>query len=146
GEGAQGGRLQDGEVAVASAHAHHRGDVHDVAVVGRLRAVVDGPDLHAVEGAHEGAPVVEVAGALAEHGHGLVHPHHHAGGLAAGEPLHLHFDRTHVDGGQVGVEVAQVGSAPAEAIALGGQLGQRARDVDEVLVGVPAPPHALDVE
>ena len=58
-------RLQDGEVAVAAAHAHHGRDVQDVAVVGRLRAVVHRPDLHAVEGVDEPARLVEVARALA---------------------------------------------------------------------------------
>ena len=38
------------------------------------------------------------------------------------------------------------GASPAETVALARELGQRARDVDEVLVGVPALAHALDVE
>ena len=43
-------------------------------------------------------------------------------------------------------EIAEIGGGAAEAIAARGQLGQGARDVDEVLVGIPALAHALDVE
>src|SRR5262249_45658771 len=92
------------------------------------------------------AGLLEVARALPQHGQRLVHPDHDAGGLAAREPLHLDLDAPHVDVVEVHVDVAQVGGGAAEAVAAGGQLGQGARDVDEVLVGVPARAHALDVE
>ncbi len=142
----EGRGLEDREVTVAAPHPHHGQDLPGVALVGHHGPVVDREDLHPVEGVHEASGVVEVAGALAEHGEGLVHPHHHARGAPSREPLHLHLDPAHVHVAEVDVEVGQVGSATAEAVAAARELGQGPRDVDEVLVRVPALAHPLDVE
>jgi len=62
------------------------------------------------------------------------------------EPLHLDLDGADVHVAEVDGEAGQVGRRPAEAVALGGQLGQGGGDVDEVLVGIPALTHPLHVE
>ena len=83
GQDAQRRRFQDGKIAVAPAHAHHRLHVERVAVAADHRAVVNRPDFQLVRRVDE-LVALKVAGAVAQHRQRLVHAHHDGGAQAGG--------------------------------------------------------------
>ena len=149
GERAQGRRLQDREVAVAAAHAHHRASRS----AGRRRRAPrcrrgTAHTSIGVEGVHEAAARRRSSRCTrASMASALSTPTTTRGRLAAREPLHLDLDasrRRRSRGrrrGRTGRGGCRRSGSPGAA-----SSRQRARDVDEVLVRVPAAAHALDVE
>src|SRR5581483_7276185 len=143
---AERGRLQNGEVSVASLRLDYRRDLARVAAVGRNGSVVNGAHFQLVERVYPVAARVEIAGAGLEHRQRLVHAHDDGEGTAAREPLHLDLDVADVYIGKVYANVGQVGGSAAEAVALPGEFGQHGGDIVEILIRVPAPAHPRDVQ
>ncbi len=144
GQNPQRGRFQHGKIAVAPAHAQHRLNAARVAVVGHGVAVLHGPHLHLVGSIGKGV-ALPGAGAVAQHGQGLVHAHHQGFAGAACEPLHFHFQVAAANpirrnfGGQA---VAGAGVL----FAAFRQSGQHGGDVGEIFIGVPPAPHPFNIQ
>ena len=144
GENAQGGRFQQGKIAVAPAHLDDRLHVERVAIAADHRAIVDGPHFELVSRVDELIALI-IAGAVAQHGQRLVHPHHNGGAQAAGEPLHLHFDIADGDAFRRNPG-GQIMRIPAVGVALPGKHREHIGNIGEVFIAVPAAAHALDIQ
>jgi hypothetical protein len=144
GQDAEGGRFQHCKVAVAAANADDGIDVQRISIRIDHFAILHCPHLKIVRGIDKRISFI-ISRAMAQHGQRFIYSHDQGFPRPAGKPLHFTFKVARGDLRRSD-SAWQPMSSPMIPVTIMSQHFQHVRNIGEVFVGIPALPHALDIQ